>query len=172
MLPLAGFVLEVLAVNKISHVVKDEDIFKNYLYALIIGIVGVGVAVIFGIIAAFILGISLFGIISSLSYYSYLGFLENLGSSLILLAVLILIAIWIALVIAASFVKKSFESIAAKLNVPMFKTTATLYWIGALTSIVIVGFLVLFIGNILKIVAYFNIPEETPPPSPPPPQKS
>ncbi|MGB9895958.1 MAG: DUF996 domain-containing protein, partial [Thermoproteota archaeon] len=70
---------------------------------------------------------------------------------------------------------KSFESIAEKLNVPMFKTVATLYWIGALATIVVIGILVLFVGNILKIVAYFSIPEEVrplPPPPPPPPPKS
>jgi len=85
---------------------------------------------------------------------------------------LVFIVLWVTLILAMSCMKKSFEAIATKLNVSMFKTVATLYWIGALLTIVVIGLLVLFIGNILKIVAYFSIPEEVLPLPPPPPPRS
>ncbi|NHV06619.1 MAG: DUF996 domain-containing protein [Thaumarchaeota archaeon] len=171
LLSIAGFVLEILAVNKISHVVNDKDIFKNYVAALIVGVVGVVVAVIFGFIVAFLLSIP----IPERVFTGGMLLERGLNLPLVGAAVLVLIVIWITLVIAMSFMKKSFESIAVKLNVPMFKTVATLYWIGALATIVVVGLLILFVGNVLKIVAYFSIPEEVrplPPPPPPPPPKS
>jgi len=155
--PIAGLILEILAVNKISHVVNDKSIFKNYIVAVVVETVGVVGAIIFGA-ATFIL---------------LEGSLEKFSLSLIGAILIGLIVLWITLVIAMNFMKKSFEAIATKLNVPMFKTVAKLYWIGALLSIVIVGLLVSFIGGILKIVAYFSIPEEVQPlpqlpPTPPP----
>ncbi|MGC8935549.1 MAG: DUF996 domain-containing protein [Thermoproteota archaeon] len=167
LLSIAGFILEVLAVNKISRAVNDRDIFRNYIVALVVGIIGVVVAMIFGAVILLLLG----GFEEGMYIFSREGYsLPFIGAM-----VLVLVVIWITLVIAMSFMKKSFESIAEKLNVPMFKTVATLYWVGALATIVVVGLLVLFVGNILKIVAYFSIPEEVrplPPPPPPPPPKS
>lgn len=170
LLSIAGFILEILAVNKISHATNDKDIFKNYVFALVVGIVGVAVAIFFGIIASVLFGVSQ-GFERALTHGLLLE--RELLIPFVGTILLVFVILWITLIIAMNFIKKSFESIATKLNVSMFETVAKLYWIGALTTILLIGLLILFIGNILKIVSYFSIPEEArplPPPPPPPPR--
>jgi uncharacterized membrane protein len=45
----------------------------------------------------------------------------------------------------------------------MFNTTALLYLIGAATTIVVIGFVILLVAEILQIVAFFSLPEAPPP---------
>ncbi|MGC8935273.1 MAG: DUF996 domain-containing protein [Thermoproteota archaeon] len=151
-----GFVLEVLAIDKISSALNDREIFKNYLISVIVEFAGIVIAVILGI--AF-LGVSILGSFSMPNMVAPRGF-EALFSIIGTLFVFLL-AIWITLIVSAIFLKKSFDSIANKLNISMFSTVALLYLIGAATSVVIVGFLVMLVAGVLKIVAYFSIPETT-----------
>ena len=80
---------------------------------------------------------------------------------------------------SAIFLRRSYERIGVRLNVNMFQTTGLVYLIGAALTIVLVGFLILLIAEILQIVAFFSIPEQLPssmptqqtwgPPAPPAP---
>ncbi len=68
-----------------------------------------------------------------------------------------------ALIISAIFLRKSYEKIATHLNVNMFRTAALLYLIGAALVIVFgLGFILLFVAQILLIVAFFSIPDQMP----------
>jgi len=81
--------------------------------------------------------------------------------------------------VSAIFLRRSYERIGVRLNVNMFQTTGLVYLIGAALTIVLVGFLILLIAEILQIVAFFSIPEQLPssmpaqqtwgPPAPPAP---
>ncbi|MGB9896215.1 MAG: DUF996 domain-containing protein, partial [Thermoproteota archaeon] len=98
LLSIAGFILEVLAVNKISRAVNDRDIFRNYIVALVVGIIGVVVAMIFGAVILLLLG----GFEEGMYIFSREGYsLPFIGAM-----VLVLVVIWITLVIAMSFMKK------------------------------------------------------------------
>jgi len=152
---IVGFVLEVLAVDKISSVLNEKEIFKNYLISIVVELAGVAIAIILGIAY---LGVAILrGFLATEMIYSRREFLF----SILGLLLLVLLVIWIEAIVAAIFLKKSFDLISKKLNVSLFSTAALLYLIGAVTSIVIVGFLIMFVANILKIAAYFNIPEAT-----------
>lgn len=154
-LGIIGFILVLIAVKYISEITGDESIFKNYLIAVIIAIVGL-VIVTFAGVASFMTaapfmaggpgpGLSggLFGFLS----------LSMIG---------ILVALWVLTIISAYFIRKSFNTIATALNVKMFGTAALLYFIGAILLIVLVGGIVIFIAEILQIVAFFQIPVEKP----------
>jgi hypothetical protein len=52
---------------------------------------------------------------------------------------------------------------AARLNINSFKTAGTLYFVGALLTVILVGFIILFIAYIFQIIAFFSI-QETPQP--------
>lgn len=166
---IAGVVLEILAVDKIASAVNDREIFKNYLASVIVVFIGSVVAVFAGIVLLFLLffitpNISIVEKLSISNFNIWKSVLTEMplrGGILLVLMILfiVLFIAWIFEVIAATFLKKSFDSIAKKLNVSMFSTAALLYLIGAITSIVIVGFLIIFVAGILKIVAYFSIPE-------------
>jgi hypothetical protein len=49
-----------------------------------------------------------------------------------------------------------------RLGVSSFRTAATLYLVGAILTIVLIGFVLLFVGQILQAAAYFSIPERPP----------
>jgi len=168
---IAGVVLEILAVDKIASAVNDREIFKNYLASVIVVFIGSVVAVFAGIVLLFLLffitpNISIVEKLSISNFNIWKSVLTEMplrsGILLVLMILFIVLFIaWIFEVIAATFLKKSFDSVAKKLNVSMFSTAALLYLIGAITSIVIVGFSIIFVAGILKIVAYFSIPETT-----------
>src|SRR6266852_4207918 len=77
------------------------------------------------------------------------------------------VVLWVCILISTVFVKRSYDVIAIKLRVDMFRTTGLLFLIGAATLIVLVGFVILFIAAILQVVAFFSIPEQLPSQAPP-----
>lgn len=142
-LSIVGYILTLIAVKYVSDEVHDSGIFTDMLFAVITGIAGFAVA-------AFLL---FFGIVSSVF---------TLGISAIFGGIAFLAIIWIALVVSSIFIKRAFNNMAAKLNVGTFRTAGTLYFVGALLTIILVGFIILFIAFIVQIVAFFSIQEGQP----------
>ena len=167
-LAIAGFVLILVAVKNIADVSKNKAIFNSMLISTILAIVGfsVGIFVIIGsALAAFS---NLFP--GGIPFSSLPGVLpENISTgSLISVIVGVLIGlaiIWVFLIISAIFLRRSYSKIAAYLNIKMFNTAGLLYLIGAALTIVLVWFLILFVAEILQIIAFFSIPDQ--PPMPP-----
>ena len=135
---IVGFILTLVAVKYISDEVNDSSIFSDMLYAVITGIVGfiVGASVLF------------FGALSSM-------FTAGIGA--ITGGITFLALVWIVLIVSAIFIRRAFDKMATKLNVGTFRTAGMLYFIGALLTIIIVGFLIMFIAFILQVVAFFSI---------------
>jgi len=138
-LSVIGAILILVAVRMISSELEDEPIFTNYLVSFILGITSI--AVLFaGLIVA---GLSLFGA-------SILGLITSIvvfGVAFILLEIA-----------SAFFLWRSYKRISSGTGVQLFETVGLLYFIGALTLVIIVGMLVSFIAAILEIVAYFSLP--------------
>jgi uncharacterized membrane protein len=139
-LSIVGYILTLIAVKYVSDEVHDSSIFTNMLYAVIAGIVGV------------LLGASVF-------FFGALSSFYTAGLSAITGVVVFLVIVWIALIISALFIRRAFDGMANKLGVGTFRTAGTLYFVGALLTIVLVGFLVLFVAFILQVVAFFSIDE-------------
>lgn len=157
-LSIIGLILALIAVKYISDHTGDRLIFNNYLIAVIIGIIAVIVAAVMGVA----------GILGSLSLLLTGGPIATL-TGMIMTLIVVFVVVWILEVIAAIFIRRSFNSIATTLNVKMFSTAALLYLIGAILTIVIVGGIISLIAVILQIIAFFQIPPEKAPPPPPPP---
>ncbi len=138
-----GYILTLIAVKYVSDEVNDNTIFTDMLYAVITGIIGVAV----GAFALF------FGVLSSVFTAGAGAILGGLG---------FLVVIWIAFVVSSIFVRRAFGKMATRLNVGTFGTAGTLYFVGALLTIILVGFLLLFIAFILQIIAFFSIHEAQP----------
>ena len=166
MLSIVGFILLLLAVKEISDHVGDRSIFNNMVISVGAAIVGVVVAVILlaGSLISFFYSNGLTGQPPNLANVP-----PSVWMGLITPILGVLAIVWVALIISAVFVRRSYSSIASKLNVGMFRTAGLVYLIGAATSIVIVGFFILFIAQILLIVAFFSIPENAAEPMSPPP---
>ena len=71
---------------------------------------------------------------------------------------------WFLLTVSSVFLKRAYDKIAQRLNVGAFATAGLLYLIGALTVIVLVGFLILLIAMVFQIVAYFSVQDQPAPP--------
>jgi uncharacterized membrane protein len=161
-LGIAGFILLLIAVRNISDFLEDSSIFNNMLVAIVLGIVGIIVG----------------SVVVAGSFYRFLGqnnltpnsFGANFNPStvptgdwvaLILTALAGLAVIWILLIVSAVYVRRSYTTIATKLNVHAFATAGLLYLIGAATTIFLVGFLLIFVAEIMLAVAFFSIDERS-----------
>ena len=156
-LSIIGFILILIAVKYISEVIGDPKVFNNMIIAVVLAIVGlaVGAVVVFGALYSFI-GL---GSIGSLTP----GTVPSGGLAGFIAALIIgLVVIWIFYLVASIFLKRSYDTIATRLNVGSFHTAGLLYLIGAALTIIIVGIIIIFIAVILQIVAFFSIPEQTP----------
>ncbi|HET7405445.1 MAG TPA: DUF996 domain-containing protein [Candidatus Bathyarchaeia archaeon] len=138
---LVGWILILIALKDISDVVQDKSIFDNALLAGITAIIGSVVLAVFTFFAAAAFG------------FFTLGFFG------------VLAAFWVLAVISAVFLKNAYDRAAQKLNNSSFGTAGLLYLIGAITTIVLVGFLILFIALIFQVVAYFSINDQPMPPA-------
>jgi uncharacterized membrane protein len=168
---LAGLVMVLLAVKRISEAVNDSEIFRNVLMAVILQIVGsaISVFVVMGSFFAFVGSQAMmapFG--SSFDGFGGPGILGANAVMAVLGSLLAgLIAMWIILIIAA-FLRKGYEGIADKTGTRTFRTVARWYYYGAWLMIILVGFVLILIAWILQIKAFFSLPES--PPSQPTPQ--
>jgi len=160
-----GLVFIFIAVKAISEITKDEDIFRNYLMHFIFTILAIVAIIVIMIIA--------FGAAGGFSWITELTELQSeditdfntfwdLFGDMIVGAIVALVVGWILAIISALYLRKSYNNIAEHTKVSTFKTTGTIYLIGAITLIILIGFLIIFIAKIIEIIAYFSIPESLP----------
>ena len=166
-LGIAGAIMVLLAIKQISEMVEDRSIFNNMIIAIILGIVGIAVvvAVIVGsVLSTMGLG-NLSGMFPNGFANGFPGYMPPAVPSggmfgLIMGALVGLAALWVLLLVSAIFVRRSYESVSRKLGVGMFATTGLIYLIGAALTIVLVGFVLLFVALILNIIAFFSISDQ------------
>jgi uncharacterized membrane protein len=157
-----GLVLVFIAVKTISEITKDNEIFRNYLMNFILSIISIVAIVVIMLVAfgvaggfAWITSLETAKITDFESFWTYFG-------SMIGACFLALIVGWILSILAALYLRKSYNSIAEHTKVDLFKTTGLLYFIGAITTIVLIGFIISAIARIIEIVAYFSLPDKLP----------
>jgi len=158
-----GLILIIMAVKTISDIAQDESIFRNYLIHFIFSI-----AVLLAMLSIVFIA---FGVIGSYSLFSTMQQepITDVSSFFALLLPLLAVCLigfiigWVLLVISSVYLRRSYSSIANHTDVDLFRTVGTLYFFGALTMIVIIGFILLFIAKVLEIVAFFSIEDEQTP---------
>ena len=155
-LAIVGLILVLIAVKYIADVLADQTIFNNMLIAVVLSIIGL-VALIVIVLSAF---------------YSFIGFRNfsfmpgtapPVGFVAFVTSIIIgAVIAWVFFLIASIFLKRSYETIGTRLSIGTFHTTGLLYLIGAALSIIGIGLIIVFIAEILQIVAFFSIPEQMP----------
>jgi uncharacterized membrane protein len=165
---LAGWILILVAIKKISDAVNDREIFKNVLLAVIIPWVAIGIILAVG------LGIVMYAVptIAKVdgNYLAEVGYSGTdvalpplptfLGLPIIIL--MMVFGVWAALIVSAWFLKRGYERIAVRTGTKTFRTVGRLYFYGALLVIVLVGAVLAFVAVILQIKAFFSLPESPP----------
>ncbi|HDZ35441.1 MAG TPA: DUF996 domain-containing protein [Thermococcus sp.] len=143
-LSLIGLILMLLALKGIGDAVNDERPFKNYLYGVIFAIGGLIIFV--------VLLVGTFALVPDDWHLN-----ESAGIGLVILFFVLFVALVIG---AAYFEKRAWLAMYEITGTKEFKDAATWTWWGALTAIILVGFLLIIIARIFAIIAFSNMPGE------------
>jgi uncharacterized membrane protein len=178
-LVIIGWILTILAIKDISDAVQDRSIFNNGIVSVVLAIIGTAVFAV--VVAASILGFIGLGILSPPSLTSP----PPVSSDIIGLIAGILVGllvVWGLAIGAAFFLWRSYKTVSVKLNMRWFGIGALIYLIGSILTIIFVGFVLIFIAQIIFVVAFFTLPNNPPgawpqtqimgPPPAPPTQSS
>jgi len=170
---LVGLILVMIALYNLGNYYRESGIFNNALYGVIIGIVGVGVAV----AAVFAT------VLTSLTDFLYAVFpdwngdwtalsgltpnpsnisLENVVPFIAGIFIVFII-LWVFSILAAFFVRRSLGTLAIKSYVGLFSTAGLLMLIGAVMIIVFgIGLILIWVSLLLVAIAFFRLrPQET-----------
>jgi uncharacterized membrane protein len=164
-LSIVGIILVLIGMKNLSQAYNDESIWRNTLYAVIFGIIGI-VASGLTLVSLFFGGIFAGAALGIGDATGIVGFIAGL--------IVFLVVAFIFYLLEAIYIRRAFDSLANKSGVGLFKTGGLLLLIGAILTIVFVGLFLIFIAWILILVAFFQIPVSTtssqsqmPPPPPP-----
>ncbi|MEM3673040.1 MAG: DUF996 domain-containing protein [Candidatus Bathyarchaeia archaeon] len=172
LLCLVGIILVLIALKGFADHYQESGIFNNALYGFIALIVGV-VAFFAVLVAMVMMAISGLDISNPFAIQNYFMDMNNLWTFIgyILVAFVIL---FIFVIVSAVFVRKSLDSLSARSGEKIFGTAGLLWLIGAVLTIIFVGFILIWISWILIAVGFFSIKTTTaqptatqPAPSPP-----
>ena len=167
-LALVGLILVLVALHGIGNAVGDDRPFRNYLYAIIaaIAIVILLVAVFFTMFLSLspevheevhIEDIHTVGPGETLITHE----IEDSPPELVLSSIaLVFILVVVAVAIGAYFEMRAWEAMYEITGTKEFRDAANWFKWGAITAIVLIGFLLLFIARIFVILGFSNMPEE------------
>lgn len=151
-LSIIGFILVLIAIHGLAEISGIRAIFNKYLQGCIFVIIGIIVAVIV------ILYLGLMTVLSTFFLGPH-GFAPAALPLTILFAIIIaFIIMYVFLVLGYMKIKESYHLIADTFNHNTFRTVGTIYFIGAILTIIIVGLLLLFIGTIVELIAWATLP--------------
>ncbi|MCM8787516.1 MAG: DUF996 domain-containing protein, partial [Candidatus Omnitrophica bacterium] len=136
---ITGIVLMAIAFYQLANIINNKAIFNKFLIGLVLRMVGLIIAIYVGLI----FGLSYF-FITNIPLTSVL---SNINGAFLGIGVAILVW-WILEIISANFYAKSYKLVGDYFNRYLFNLTANFLFWGAVTAIVLVGFILIFISNI------------------------
>jgi len=152
-LGIIGVILLIRAMKEFAIYYQDNEIYQNaltgvkyYIVALIaLGIAGTGFAV------GFVLN----------DFPARFGVGNAVGLAV---GVAFLIVAFVFYVLAATHLRKTFNTLALKTGEHSFETAGTLLWVGAILTIIGVGVLLIFIAWIFAVIGFFTMkgPQQQP----------
>ena len=166
-LSLVGIILLLIGLKGLADYYKEEGIFNNALYSIIIAIVGCVVSI--GIIAASAItaladlgidwaNIEDWGNIGTDVGTVFTDFDFSTIASLLGALLVGVIVLFVVMILAMYFLRKSMDQLSTKSGIGLFGTAGILVLIGAV--IPVIGLLIIWIGFILATVAFFQMKKE------------
>ena len=166
-LSLIGIILLLIGLKGLANFYKEEGIFNNALYSIIIAIVGcvvgIGVIAVSAVSALVDLGIDWaniedWGNVGSDVANVVADFDFSAIATLLGAIVIGLIIFYVVLIVSMYFFRKSMNQLSTKTGISLFGTAGLLMLIGAV--IPVLGLLIIWIGAILATVAFFQMKQE------------
>ena len=163
-LGLIGIILVLIAMKGLADYYKEGGIFNNALYGFITIIVG-GVAFVAVLVVSVLMAIATLPIdwTNPAEWSTMLQDLTDFGVlwGLIGSIILAVVVAFVFVIVSAIFYRKSFNLLAAKSGVNMFGIAGLLLLIGAVLTVILVGFVLMWIAFILLAVGFFSIKTPT-----------
>lgn len=142
---LCGTVLMLLAYRYISKATGQPSIFRDYVKALVIAVIG---GVLFGLV-----------IFVYAFLYAFVGAPDYVIEETILHGPLVLLIVYFTLVGVAYFQSRAMRTAGEYLHNKWFQTAGKLMFWGAVLVIALgVGLLIMLIGSIVQAIAFFTMP--------------
>ncbi|MCY0868719.1 MAG: DUF996 domain-containing protein [Desulfurococcus sp.] len=148
-----GAVLLLIGLKGLSEAYGEKKIYDNSLYAVIIAIVGL-------VVAIAVLVVFYAGLIGAM----FLGGMMHPGAALIggglgaiMGIILVLVVLWVFSIVAGIYFKKTMDLLKEKSGEKLFGTAGLLILIGVILMILIVGTIILLIAWILAAIAFFTL---------------
>jgi len=163
-LSLVGIILVLVAMKGLADYYNEEDMFQNALYGFIFGIIGIVVFIVIFVAAIFA------GAFTSI----FTGFGSPSYTFPVVTVVALIVGLCVMFVfflLQAIFYRKSFATLSEMSGERLFDTAGLLLLLGAILTIVLIGFILLFVAWILITAGFFAIKTQTtqlPAPAPPP----
>ena len=166
-LSLIGIILVLIGLKGLANFYKEEGIFNNALYSILIAIggcvIGVGVVAASAVSALADLGIDWaniedWGNVGTDIGTVFTDFDFNAIVSLLGALLVGLIIFYVVLIVSMYFLRKSMNQLSTKSGIGLFGTAGILVLIGAV--IPVIGLLLIWIGFILATVAFFQMKQE------------
>lgn len=168
---LLGLILVLVALKGYADTYKESSIFNNALYSIIFIIIGAVVTIVILLYAAVGLAASL-GInnLMDLASWQQIDWQEAVNFDTIqsfLVPVILALIVLVAFVIFAGFYfKKAMNTLSEKTKVHLFHTTGTVFFVGAILTIIAIGLFIIYVSFILLLISFYESKplEQTPPP--------
>ena len=171
-IPIIGFILVLIALKSFADHYNDAGIFNNALYGFITAIVGIVLAV-GAFIATALAVVADLGIIDWTNAAEWTALVSEetaLYSLLTLLGGVIIafVVLFAFAILTALLYRKSLGILASKSGVGLFGTAGLLLLVGAVLTIIVVGFLLIWISFLLIAIAFFSMKPTAVEPQPSP----
>jgi uncharacterized membrane protein len=163
-LSLVGLILVLIALKGFADYYNEAGIFNNALYGVITIIVGAMVTVALVFIAAVDLiselGLSFANIgdwSTELAAIDWMTVGFDMIGNFITYILLALVVVFIFGLITAILLRKSLGLLSSKTGVGLFGTTGLLILIGAVLTIIVIGFILIWIATLILAIAFFSM---------------
>lgn len=162
-----GLLLMLIGVKGLADYYKEAGIFNNILYGTVAGIVGVvlAVAVAVGVLinslSSFLYKIfpswngdwtTLSGMTPTTTNLTFSDIVPFLTAALAVLAIL-----FVSAVIVTILYRRSLSSLRDKSGVGLFRSTGTVLLVGAVLTIILIGYMIIWIDLLLLAIAFFQL---------------
>jgi len=144
-LGLVGVILVLIALNKLSKAYNNEAIWRNALYGFIMSIVVVVVLVI--AVLAYITYLIPILTMHALPPYGF-------GSSFLVFFIVLWIIAYVFVILEYRFFRDAYRELARSSGVSDFDNAAKWYWYGALLFIILVGGILILVGDVYALLGY------------------
>jgi uncharacterized membrane protein len=161
LLMILGIIFVLIALNGYGDAYKDGSIIHNTVYTIVFEIIGVVVFI--GVVIYGAMGfLASLGIknISDLQSWQQINWQQAVNTTNILpfvgAIILGLVVLFAFTIFASLYFKKAMNTLSGKTGVKLFRTTGTVFFIGALLTIILIGFIVIWIAFILLMISFYE----------------